>query len=81
METVSEHETSDATNASTILYSTWCRKMSDCIDISTTEQEEAGDERGTLHMYFLFVGIRRKRDLECLKQLQENSRDMIHGVM
>lgn len=55
--------------------------MSDCIDISTTEQEEAGDERGTLHMYFLFVGIRRKRDLECLKQLQENSRDMIHGVM
>ena len=34
--------------------------MSDCIDISTTRQEEAGDERGTLYLYSLFVGIRYK---------------------
>lgn len=55
--------------------------MSDCIGISTTGQEEAGDERGTLYLYSLFVGIRYKRDLECLKQLQKNSCDMICDVM
>lgn len=81
METVSEHESSDANNASTILYSTWCRKMSDCIGISTTGQEEAGDERGTIYLCSLFEGIRYKRDLECLKQLRMNSCDMICDVM